>query len=281
MLSVAATLIPFLEHDDAKRTLMGANMQRQAVPLLHPDAPYVGTGMERRAASDSGEVTLAKNAGEVDLRRRRPRSSSSDACGINEYHLPKYQRSNQSTCINHRPLVRVGDKVVGRASPWPTAPRPITASSRSGGTSPWPTCRGRASTTRTASSCPSGWSPEDLLTSINISRHEIDARDTKLGPEEITREIPNLSEDMLANLDEDGIIRIGAEVGPGDILVGKVTPKGESALTAEERLLRAIFGAKAHDVRDTSAQDAARLLRPRHRRRPLQPRERRRPRPRR
>ena len=250
MISVAATLIPFLEHDDAKRTLMGANMQRQAVPLVHPVAPYVGTGMERHAAIDSGEVVLAKNAGEVIFADAAKIIVKSET-GMDEYHLPKYQRSNQSTCINYRPLVRVGDQVVANQ---PVADGPSTdhaelalGQNLTVAYMPWEGFNyedGIVVSERLVS--------EDLLTSINISRHEIDARDTKLGPEEITREIPNLSEDMLANLDEDGIIRIGAEVGPGDILVGKVTPKGESALTAEERLLRAIFGAKAHDVRDTS-----------------------------
>ncbi len=250
MISVAATLIPFLEHDDAKRTLMGANMQRQAVPLVHPAAPYVGTGMERRAALDSGEVTLAKHAGEVIFADAH-KITVKHAGGMDEYHLPKYQRSNQSTCINHRPLVRVGDEVV-KGQPLADGPS---------------TDHGELALGQNLTVAYMSWEgynyedaivvservvAEDLLTTINISRHEIDARDTKLGPEEITREIPNLSEDMLANLDEDGVIRIGAEVGPGDILVGKVTPKGESALTAEERLLRAIFGAKAHDVRDTS-----------------------------
>ena len=250
MISVAATLIPFLEHDDAKRTLMGANMQRQAVPLVHPAAPYVGTGMERRAALDSGEVTLAKHAGEVIFADAR-KIIVKHAGGMDEYHLPKYQRSNQSTCINHRPLVRVGDEVV-KGQPLADGPS---------------TDHGELALGQNLTVAYMSWEgynyedaivvservvAEDLLTTINISRHEIDARDTKLGPEEITREIPNLSEDMLANLDEDGVIRIGAEVGPGDILVGKVTPKGESALTAEECLLRAIFGAKAHDVRDTS-----------------------------
>ena len=250
MLSVAATLIPFLEHDDAKRTLMGANMQRQAVPLVHPAAPYVGTGMERRAGLDSGEVTLAKHAGEVIYADAAKIIIKSDS-GMDEYHLPKYQRSNQSTCINHRPLVNVGDTVVEGE---PIADGPSTdhgelalGQNLTVAYMPWEGYNyedGIVVSERLVA--------EDLLTTINISRHEIDARDTKLGPEEITREIPNMSEDMLANLDEDGIIRIGAEVGPGDILVGKVTPKGESALTAEERLLRAIFGAKAHDVRDTS-----------------------------
>ena len=250
MLSVAATLIPFLEHDDAKRTLMGANMQRQAVPLVHPAAPDVGTGMERRAALDSGEVTLAKNAGEV-IFADAAKIIVKHAGGMDEYHLAKYQRSNQSTCINHRPLVRVGD-TVEQGEPLADGPSTDHGELALGQNltvayMPWEGFNyedGIVVSERLVA--------EDLLTTINITRHEIDARDTKLGPEEITREIPNLSEDMLANLDEDGIIRIGAEVGPGDILVGKVTPKGESALTAEERLLRAIFGAKAHDVRDTS-----------------------------
>ena len=250
MLSVAATLIPFLEHDDAKRTLMGANMQRQAVPLVHPAAPYVGTGMERRAALDSGEVTLAKNAGEV-IFADAAKIIVKHAGGMDEYHLAKYQRSNQSTCINHRPLVLVGD-TVEQGEPLADGPSTDHGELALGQNltvayMPWEGFNyedGIVVSERLVA--------EDLLTTINITRHEIDARDTKLGPEEITREIPNLSEDMLANLDEDGIIRIGAEVGPGDILVGKVTPKGESALTAEERLLRAIFGAKAHDVRDTS-----------------------------
>ncbi len=250
MISVAATLIPFLEHDDAKRTLMGANMQRQAVPLIHPVAPYVGTGMERRAALDSGEVTLARHAGEVIFADAAKITIKSDA-GLDEYHLPKYERSNQSTCINHRPLVHVGD-VVAKGQPIADGPSTDHGELALGQNltvayMPWEGFNyedGIVVSERLVA--------EDLLTTINITRHEIDARDTKLGPEEITREIPNLSEDMLANLDEDGIIRIGAEVGPGDILVGKVTPKGESALTAEERLLRAIFGAKAHDVRDTS-----------------------------
>ena len=250
MLSVAATLIPFLEHDDAKRTLMGANMQRQAVPLIRPHAPFVGTGMEERAAKDSGELIVAKNAGEV-IFADAAKIIVKHAGGMDEYHLAKYQRSNQSTCINHRPLVRVGD-TVEQGEPLADGPSTDHGELALGQNltvayMPWEGFNyedGIVVSERLVA--------EDLLTTINITRHEIDARDTKLGPEEITREIPNLSEDMLANLDEDGIIRIGAEVGPGDILVGKVTPKGESALTAEERLLRAIFGAKAHDVRDTS-----------------------------
>ena len=250
LLSVAANLIPFLEHDDAKRTLMGANMQRQAVPLIKAHAPYVGTGLEYAAAQDSGELICAAHAGtvvEVDAAHIVVDGER----GPERYDLPKYERSNQSTCINHRPVVHVGQKV--------EAGDPLTdGTSVDGGElalganlnvayMPWEGYNyedGIIVSERVVR--------DDLLTSVNISRHEIDARDTKLGPEEITREVPNQSEEMLANLDDDGIIRIGAEVGPGDILVGKVTPKGETALTAEERLLRAIFGAKAHDVRDTS-----------------------------
>ena len=251
LLSVAANLIPFLEHDDAKRTLMGANMQRQAVPLIRPHAPFVGTGMEERAAKDSGELIVAQHAGTVSEVDAAHVVVYSDEYGSERYDLPKYQRSNQSTCINHRPIVHAGQKVE-KGQPLADGTS-IDNSELALGANltvaymPWEGFNyedGIIVSERVVQ--------DDLLTSVNISRHEIDARDTKLGPEEITREIPNLSEDMLANLDEDGIIRIGAEVGPGDILVGKVTPKGESALTAEERLLRAIFGAKAHDVRDTS-----------------------------
>ena len=251
LLSVAANLIPFLEHDDAKRTLMGANMQRQAVPLIRAHAPFVGTGMEERAALDSGELIRAAHAGVVSEVDASHVVVYSDEHGSERYDLPKYERSNQSTCINHRPIVVAGEKV--------EAGQPLAD-----GTS-IDHCELALGANLTVAYMPwEGFNyedgiivservvQEDLLTSVSISRHEIDARDTKLGSEEITREIPNLSEDMLANLDDDGIIRIGAEVGPGDILVGKVTPKGETALTAEERLLRAIFGAKAHDVRDTS-----------------------------
>ena len=250
LLSVAANLIPFLEHDDAKRTLMGANMQLQAVPLIRAHAPFVGTGMEFRAALDSGELICAEHEGDV-VEVDAAHIVVKTAAGPERYDLPKYQRSNQSTCINHRPIVHVGDHVI-EGEPLADGPS-VDESELALGTNltvaymPWEGYNyedGIIVSDRVVQ--------QDLLTSVNISRHEIDARDTKLGPEEITREIPNLSEDMLANLDEDGIIRIGAEVGPGDILVGKVTPKGETALTAEERLLRAIFGAKAHDVRDTS-----------------------------
>ena len=251
LLSVAANLIPFLEHDDAKRTLMGANMQRQAVPLIRAHAPYVGTGMEERAALDSGELICSQYDGTVTEADAAHVVVYSDEHGSQRYDLPKYQRSNQSTCINHRPVVHAGDEVkAGQPLADGTS---IDHSELALGANltvaymPWEGFNyedGIVISERVVQ--------DDLLTSVNISRHEIDARDTKLGPEEITREIPNLCEDMLANLDDDGIIRIGAEVGPGDILVGKVTPKGETALTAEERLLRAIFGAKAHDVRDTS-----------------------------
>ena len=251
LLSVAANLIPFLEHDDAKRTLMGANMQRQAVPLIQSHAPFVGTGMEGRAAQDSGELICAEFAGEVTEVDAAHVVIYSDEHGSQRYDLPKYERSNQSTCINHRPIVIVGQQVE-KGQPIADGPS-VDHSELALGANltvaymPWEGYNyedGIIVSERVVQ--------EDLLTSVNISRHEIDARDTKLGAEEITREIPNLGEDMLANLDDDGIIRIGAEVGPGDILVGKVTPKGETALTAEERLLRAIFGAKAHDVRDTS-----------------------------
>jgi len=251
LLSVAANLIPFLEHDDAKRTLMGANMQRQAVPLIQSHAPFVGTGMEGRAAQDSGELICAEFAGEVTEVDAAHVVIYSDEHGSQRYDLPKYERSNQSTCINHRPIVTMGQKVE-KGQPIADGPS-VDHSELALGANltvaymPWEGYNyedGIIVSERVVQ--------EDLLTSVNISRHEIDARDTKLGAEEITREIPNLGEDMLANLDDDGIIRIGAEVGPGDILVGKVTPKGETALTAEERLLRAIFGAKAHDVRDTS-----------------------------
>ena len=251
LLSVAANLIPFLEHDDAKRTLMGANMQRQAVPLIQSHAPFGGTGMEGRAAQDSGELICAEFAGEVTEIDAAHVVIYSDEHGSQRYDLPKYERSNQSTCINHRPIVTVGQQVE-KGQPIADGPS-VDHSELALGANltvaymPWEGYNyedGIIVSERVVQ--------EDLLTSVNISRHEIDARDTKLGAEEITREIPNLGEDMLANLDDDGIIRIGAEVGPGDILVGKVTPKGETALTAEERLLRAIFGAKAHDVRDTS-----------------------------
>ncbi|MEE8715652.1 MAG: DNA-directed RNA polymerase subunit beta [Coriobacteriales bacterium] len=251
MISIAATLIPFLEHDDAKRTLMGANMQRQAVPLIRAHAPYVGTGNELRAAVDSGDIIRAKRAGVVayaDAKEIRVRTEDGDE---DVYRLPKFQRSNQSTCINHKPIVSDGQEVgVGDVlADGPSTDNGELALGQNLTVAymPWEGYNYEDGITVSERLV-----TDDVLTSINISKHEIDARDTKLGPEEITREIPNLAEEMTANLDADGIIRIGAEVTAGDILVGKVTPKGESALTAEERLLRAIFGAKAHDVRDTS-----------------------------
>jgi DNA-directed RNA polymerase subunit beta len=251
MNSVATALIPFLEHDDANRALMGSNMQRQAVPLLRPQAPLVGTGMEHRIASDSGELPLAKQAGVVTYVDGPRVEVTSDDGDVNTYELPKFQRSNQSGCINYKPLVSYGDEVqVGDAlADGPSTDHAELALGQNLMIAymPW-----EGYNYEDAIIISERVVAEDLLTSIHISEHEIDARDTKLGPEEITREIPNLSEDMLSNLDADGVIRIGAEVHPGDVLVGKVTPKGETELTAEERLLRAIFGEKAREVRDTS-----------------------------
>ncbi len=251
MISIAATLIPFLEHDDAKRTLMGANMQRQAVPLIRPAAPYVGTGMEQRAAVDSGDILRAKTDGVVEYADAQQVRIRANDGTVQTYHLPKFQRSNQSTCINHKPLVYTGQEVhkgdVLADGPSTDKGELALGQNLTVAYMPW-----EGYNYEDAIIVSERVVQQDLMTTINISKHEIDARDTKLGPEEITREIPNLGEDMTANLDSDGIIRIGAEVTAGDILVGKVTPKGESALTAEERLLRAIFGAKAHDVRDTS-----------------------------
>ena len=251
MISIAATLIPFLEHDDAKRTLMGANMQRQAVPLIRPAAPYVGTGMELRAAVDSGDILRAKKDGVVEYADAMQVRIRANDGTVQTYKLPKFQRSNQSTCINHKPLVYTGQEVhkgdVLADGPSTDKGELALGQNLTVAYMPW-----EGYNYEDAIIVSERVVQQDLMTTINISKHEIDARDTKLGPEEITREIPNLGEDMTANLDADGIIRIGAEVTAGDILVGKVTPKGESALTAEERLLRAIFGAKAHDVRDTS-----------------------------
>ena len=251
MVSVATALIPFLEHDDANRALMGSNMQRQAVPLIRNDSPLVGTGMEFRAAVDAGDVTVAKKPGVV-------KEVSADAIEVMEdegayttYRLNKFTRSNQGTCINQRPLVAAGDRVVVGT---PLADGPCTDQGEMAlGTNllvafmPW-----QGHNYEDAIILSQRVVQDDLLTSIHIEEHEVDARDTKLGPEEITRDIPNVSEEMLADLDERGIIRIGAEVSNGDVLVGKVTPKGETELTPEERLLRAIFGEKAREVRDTS-----------------------------
>ena len=251
MTSVATALIPFLEHDDANRALMGSNMQRQAVPLLRPSAPLVGTGMEHRIAVDSGEILIAQNPGVVDYVDGQTIVIERKDGEYDEYLIPKFKRSNQSGCVNHKPIVRVGDAVeVGDVL--------ADGPSCDGGElalgqnlliayMPW-----EGYNYEDAIIVSERVVSEDLLTSIHISEYEIEARDTKLGAEEITREIPNVSDALITNLNEDGIICVGAEVHPGDVLVGKVTPKGETELTAEERLLRAIFGEKAREVRDTS-----------------------------
>ena len=252
MVSAVTALIPFLEHDDANRALMGANMQRQAVPLLRPVSPLVGTGLEATVAQDSGEVVLAREAGTVTYVDAKRIKVESAAGTTEEYLLPKFSRSNQSTCLNYRPLVQLGDKVE-EMQPLADGPSTDGAELALGQNllvafMPW-----GGYNYEDAIIISERVVRDDLLTSIHIKEYEIEARETKLGSEEITREVPNLSDDMLANLDEDGIIRIGTEVNPGDVLVGKVTPKGESGEpTAEERLLRQIFGEKAHDVRDSS-----------------------------
>ena len=251
MVSVGSALIPFLEHDDASRALMGANMQRQAVPLIRTQAPLVGTGMEYDCAVDGGEVTLAEKPGSVLSVSADLIDIACDDGTYQTYRLDKFRRSNAGTCVNQRPIVKAGQRVeVGT----PLADGPSTDN-------------GELALGRNVLAAFMPWHglnyedaiiisqrivSDDVLTSIHIEEHEVDARDTKLGAEEITRDIPNVSEDMLANLDENGIVRIGAHVGTGDILVGKVTPKGETELTPEERLLRAIFGEKAREVRDTS-----------------------------
>ncbi len=256
LVSVAAALIPFLENDDANRALMGSNMQRQEVPLIRSDAPLVGTGMEAAVARDSGATIVARREGvvdQIDGARIVVRATSEDGTthGVDIYRLRKYMRSNQSTCINQRPLVRVGDRV---------ATGDIIADGPS-------TDLGELALGRNVLCAFMPWNGynfedsiliseriarDDVFTSIHIEEFEVMARDTKLGQEEITRDIPNVGEEALRNLDEAGIVYIGAEVNPGDILVGKVTPKGESPMTPEEKLLRAIFGEKASDVRDTS-----------------------------
>ncbi len=251
MTSVATSLIPFLEHDDANRALMGSNMQRQAVPLLRPNAPLVGTGIEHRIAVDSGEILVTQNAGVVDYVDGQTIIVEREDDEYDEYLVPKFQRSNQSGCMNHKPIVKKGDRVeVGDVladGPSCDGAELSLGQNLMVAYMPW-----EGFNYEDAIIISERVVAEDLLTSIHISEYEIDARDTKLGPEEITREIPNISEDMISDLDADGIIRIGAEVNPGDVLVGKVTPKGETELTAEERLLRAIFGEKAREVRDTS-----------------------------
>ena len=251
VVSVATALIPFLEHDDANRALMGSNMQRQAVPLLEPEAPIVGTGMEARAARDSGQVVIARRAGVVTSVTAERVQVEADSGELDEYRLLKFVRSNQGTCINQRPIVTVGQRVDDGD--------PIADSSSTDG--------GELALGRNVLVAFMSWEGgnyedaiviserlvrDDLFTSIHIEKHEIESRDTKLGPEEITRDIPNVGEEALKDLDEEGIVYIGAEVRPGDILVGKITPKGETELTAEERLLRAIFGEKAREVKDSS-----------------------------
>ena len=251
LVSVAAAMIPFLEHDDVKRSLMGSNMQRQAVPLLKPDSPIVGTGMEYRAAKDSGITVVAKEDGIVENVTGKEIIIRDKKNELTTYKLLKFQRTNGGTCINQRPIVEVGEKVKKGQT---IADGPATQG-------------GEMALGRNVLIAFSTWEgynfedailiserlvKEDVYTSIHIEEYSCECRDTKLGPEEITRDIPNVGEDVLKDLNEDGIIRIGAEVRPGDILVGKVTPKGETELTAEERLLRAIFGEKSREVRDTS-----------------------------
>ena len=251
VVSVATAMIPFLENDDANRALMGANMQRQAVPLLKTEAPVVGTGMEYKAAYDSGVVVIAKRGGTVCAVDARTIDIKTASGEIDHYELVKFSGSNQGTCINQRPIVSLHQQVEDGQV---IADGPAT-------------CNGEVSLGKNALIGFMTWEGynyedavllnekivrEDVYTSIHIEEYETESRDTKLGPEEITRDIPNVSEDALKDLDERGIIRIGAEVKSGDILVGKVTPKGETELTAEERLLRAIFGEKAREVRDTS-----------------------------
>ena len=251
LVSVSTALIPFLEHDDANRALMGSNMQRQAVPLLRPEPPLVGTGMERRVARDSGQLVISRTDGTVVEASGRRIVVIEPEGQEQVYDLRKFVRSNQGTCINQRPIVSLGDKLVKGD---------ILADSSSTG-------QGELALGQNTLVAFMSWEgynfedaiiiseklvKEDRFTSIHIEKQEVEARDTKLGPEEITRDIPNVGEESLGNLDEEGIIRIGAEIGPGDILVGKITPKGETELSAEEKLLRAIFGEKARDVKDTS-----------------------------
>jgi DNA-directed RNA polymerase subunit beta len=251
IISVAAALIPFLEHDDANRALMGANMQRQAVPLLKSEAPLIGTGVEFRAAVDAGDVILAEEAGMVEDVSADEIAVAERGGNLRVYKLQKYRRSNQGTSMNQKPLVNAGDKVVKNQV---IADGPSTESGEMAlgrnlvvAYMPW-----EGHNYEDAIIISERLVKDDVLTSIHIEEHEVDARDTKLGAEEITRDIPNVSEEILKDLDERGIVRIGAEVNPGDYLVGKVTPKGETELTPEERLLRAIFGEKAREVRDTS-----------------------------
>ncbi|MEV4808213.1 DNA-directed RNA polymerase subunit beta, partial [Nonomuraea sp. NPDC049421] len=251
MVSVATAMIPFLEHDDANRALMGSNMQRQSVPLLKSEAPLVGTGMEYRAATDAGDVISAEKAGVVEEVSADYITVMNDDGTRTTYRVAKFKRSNQGTSFNQKPIVAEGDRVEVNQV---IADGPCTDNGEMAlgknllvAFMPW-----EGHNYEDAIILSQRLVQDDVLSSIHIEEHEVDARDTKLGPEEITRDIPNVSEEVLADLDERGIIRIGAEVVPGDILVGKVTPKGETELTPEERLLRAIFGEKAREVRDTS-----------------------------
>ncbi len=257
LVSVAAALIPFLENDDANRALMGSNMQRQAVPLVKADAPLVGTGMEAVVARDSGAAIAARRTGivdQIDATRiviRATEEVDGGKPGVDIFRLMKFQRSNQSTCINQKPLVRVGDRVRKGdiIADGPSTDLGDLALGRNVLVAfmPWNGYNFEDSILLSEKIV-----KEDVFTSIHLEEFEVMARDTKLGPEEITRDIPNVSEEALKNLDEAGIVYIGAEVQAGDILVGKITPKGESPMTPEEKLLRAIFGEKASDVRDTS-----------------------------
>jgi DNA-directed RNA polymerase subunit beta len=251
MVSVATAMIPFLEHDDANRALMGSNMQRQSVPLLRSEAPLVGTGMEYRAATDAGDVIVAEQAGVVEQASADFISVANDDGTRSTYLVAKFRRSNQGTCFNQKPVVEEGQRVeAGQViADGPCTDHGEMALGRNllVAFMPW-----EGHNYEDAIILSQRLVQDDVLSSIHIEEHEVDARDTKLGPEEITRDIPNVSEEVLADLDDRGIIRIGAEVTTGDILVGKVTPKGETELTPEERLLRAIFGEKAREVRDTS-----------------------------
>ena len=257
LVSVAASLIPFLENDDANRALMGSNMMRQAVPLLKPEAPLVGTGIESDVALDSGVTIVAKRDGIVDkidgkrivIKAKDDKDYSKS--GVDIYNLQKFKRSNQNTCINQKPLVRVGDKVksgdIIADGPSTKIGELALGKNVTVAFMPWQGYNFEDSIL-ISERCVT----DDVFTSIHIEEYEVMARDTKLGEEDITRDIPNVNEEALKNLDESGIVYIGAEVKPGDILVGKVTPKGDSASGAEEKLLRSIFGEKAIDVTDTS-----------------------------
>jgi DNA-directed RNA polymerase subunit beta len=251
MVSVATAMIPFLEHDDANRALMGSNMQRQSVPLLRSEAPLVGTGMEYRAATDAGDVIVADQGGVVEQSSADFIAVANDDGTRSTYLVAKFRRSNQGTCFNQKPIVEEGQRIeAGQViADGPCTDQGEMALGRNllVAFMPW-----EGHNYEDAIILSQRLVQDDVLSSIHIEEHEVDARDTKLGPEEITRDIPNVSEDVLADLDDRGIIRIGAEVTTGDILVGKVTPKGETELTPEERLLRAIFGEKAREVRDTS-----------------------------